>query len=86
MNPKIKKIQEEILKNEERVAQAQFKVKELRRELIEAENTELISAMRSIEASPEDLKALLERIAEQTNTAKTNPPESNTETVESGEA
>ena len=62
MNPKIEKINAEIKKHQDRIAESTAKVKELERQRTEIENTDIIGLVRAIDATPEELSALLKRL------------------------
>ena len=56
------KLKEELEKARQKAAQWQARAKDLERQLTEQENLEIIQAVRSITASPEELGDILERI------------------------
>ena len=56
------KIREELEKARQKAAQWQARAKDLERQLTEQENLEIIQAVRSITASPEELGDILGRI------------------------
>jgi septal ring factor EnvC (AmiA/AmiB activator) len=59
MNPKIEKINAEIEKQQTRITNAQTRIKELERQRTELENTDIIGLVRAVNATPEELAALL---------------------------
>ena len=59
MNPRIEKINQEIQKHQERIQRSQERIKELEQQRTELENTEIISLVRSIRATPEELAEFL---------------------------
>lgn len=59
MNPKIEKINIEIAKQQSAIEKAQARIKELKRQRTELENTDIIGLVRAIDATPEELAALL---------------------------
>ena len=64
MNPKIERINTEIKKQQEKIAEGQARIKELERQRTEIENTDIIGLVRAIDATPEELAALLRSIRE----------------------
>lgn len=73
MNSKVEKIRAEIEKNKEIIIQKQARIRELERQLTEAENVELVMAIRSINAPPEKLLDIIAQISKRsTLTAKAN--------------
>ena len=62
MNPRIEKLRAELEKTKERIARNQTRQRELERQLVEAENADIIAAVRSMDVLPEDLAALIKRI------------------------
>ena len=62
MNPRIEKINQEIQKHQERIQKSQKRIRELEQQRMELENTEIIGLVRSIHATPEELKELLRSI------------------------
>lgn len=56
------KLKEELGKARQKAAQWQARAKDLERQLTEQENLEIIQAVRSITASPEELGDILEKI------------------------
>ena len=59
MNPKIEKINTEIKKHQDRIAESTNRIKELERQRTEIENTDIIGLVRAVNATPEELAALL---------------------------
>lgn len=64
MNPKIEKINMEIKRQQEKIAEGQNRIKELERQRTEIENANIIGLVRAIDATPEELAALLRSIKE----------------------
>ena len=62
MNPKIEKINTEIKKHQERIAESTNRIKELERQRTEIENTDIIGLVRAVNATPEELAALLKSL------------------------
>jgi len=62
LNPRIEKLRAELEKTKERIARNQTRQRELERQLVEAENADIIAAVRSMDVLPEDLAALIKRI------------------------
>lgn len=59
MNPKIDRINAEIEKQQAKIAEGQNRVRELERQRTELENADIIGLVRAIDATPEELAALL---------------------------
>ena len=59
MNAKIERIQTELSKVKEKIIKAQARQKELERQLVEAQNANIVAAVRAIDVKPEDLQGLL---------------------------
>ncbi|MBQ9720950.1 MAG: DUF4315 family protein [Oscillospiraceae bacterium] len=63
-NPaKIDRLREDLARAEEKAAEWQARVKDIRRQITEQENLEILQAVRSVAASPEELRGLLAQIA-----------------------
>lgn len=62
MNPKIEKINTEIKKYQERIVESTNRIKELERQRTEIENTDIIGLVRAVNATPEELAALLKSL------------------------
>ncbi len=62
MNPKIEKINMEIEKSNSKITELQARVKELERQRTELENTDIIGLVRAVNATPEELAALLKSL------------------------
>jgi len=62
LNPRIEKLRAELEKTKERIARNQARQRELERQLVEAENADIIAAVRSMDVLPEDLAALIKTI------------------------
>ena len=59
MNPKIRKIDEETAKNNEKIAKLQERNRELAQQRTELENTDIIGIVRSMGLTPDQLAALI---------------------------
>lgn len=59
---KIDRLREELEKARQKAVEWQARAKDIERRITEQENLEIIQAVRSITASPEDLKDILTRI------------------------
>lgn len=59
MNPKIDRINAEIEKQQAKIVEGQNRVRELERQRTELENADIIGLVRAIDATPEELAALL---------------------------
>jgi len=62
MNSKVEKIKSEITKQKEAIAKSQHRIRELEKQLTEAENAELVMAIRSINVPPEQLLEVISKI------------------------
>jgi len=62
LNAKIEKIQTELSKVKDKIAKAQARQKELERQLVEAQNADIVAAVRAIDVKPEDLQSFVEKI------------------------
>ena len=62
MNPKIAKLRAELEKNTERIARLQARNGELKQQIQELENLDIISMVRECGMTPEQLSALLEKL------------------------
>ena len=62
MNPKIKKVIEEIERTKAKISELQTLLPELERKRIEMENTEIIKLIRSADILPAELPAFLESL------------------------
>lgn len=61
MNPKIEKITREIEKTQARIADDQARLKELERQKLNLENTEIVVLFRSVDVAPSELAAFIEK-------------------------
>lgn len=77
---KLRRLREDLARAKEKAAEWQARAQEIERKIKEQENTEILCVVRSVAASPEELRALLERI----RTTWTMPPEDAGETVSDG--
>lgn len=60
MNPKIKKIDAEYEKNAAKITELQERQKELEKQRLELENTDIIGIVRSMGLTPDQLSALIQ--------------------------
>ena len=67
MNPRIQKITEDITKLRRRIEAAQTRIRELERQKIEIENTDIVALVRAIGIPPEELAAFAKRLQTQEN-------------------
>ena len=65
MNAKIEKIQAELSKVKDKIAKSQARQKELERQLVEAQNADIVAAVRAIDVKPEELQTLIARLKSQ---------------------
>lgn len=65
MNPKIEKITREIEKTRTRIIEDQARLKELERQKIDLENTEIVVLFRSVDVAPAELAAFIEKYKQQ---------------------
>ena len=65
MNAKIEKIQAELSKVKDKIAKSQARQKELERQLVEAQNADIVAAVRAIDVKPEELQALIAKLKSQ---------------------
>ena len=66
---KIDKLREDLARAEEKAAEWQARAKDIRRQITEQENLEILQLVHSVAASPEELRGLLAQI-----TAAKQPP------------
>lgn len=62
MNPKIAKLRAELEKNTERITRLQARNGELKHQIQELENLDIVSMVRECGMTPEQLSALLEQL------------------------
>lgn len=62
MNPKIAKLRAELEKNAERIAKLQTRNGELKQQIQELENLDIVSMVRECGMTPEQLSALLDKL------------------------
>ena len=79
MNPKIDKVNRDIEKTRERIAGAQAKLKELERQKVDMENTEIIAIFRSQSVPPGKIAALIKAYRDGTGVPPELPKLSETE-------
>ena len=65
MNPKIKKITDEIAKLKRKITDSQARLRELERQKLELENADIVAAVRSIDVPPEKLQELIQQLQSQ---------------------
>lgn len=61
-NSRIVKLRDDLARAQEKAAEWQARTRDIERQITEQENMEILRAVRSIVASPEELPELLERI------------------------
>lgn len=71
---KIEKINADIVKAKEKIAEWQARLRDLEKQKTEQENLEIIQAVRGVTASPEELRSILDLI----RSAKEPPRQTNT--------
>ncbi len=59
---KIERLKIELARAREKSAEWQARVRDIERQITECENTEILQAVRSIAASPEELRGLLDML------------------------
>ena len=59
MNPKIEKVEKEIMKTKNKIAEQQAKLRDLEKQKIELENTDYVAVARSFHLTPEELAEIL---------------------------
>lgn len=59
MNPKIEKVEKEITKTKNKIAEQQAKLRDLEKQKIELENTDYVAVARSFHLTPEELAEFL---------------------------
>ena len=59
MNPKIEKVEKEIVKTKNKIAELQEKVRDLEKQKTELENTDYVAIARSFHLTPQELAELL---------------------------
>ena len=59
---KIERLREDLAKAEEKAAQWQARAKDIRRQITEHENMEILQLVHSVAASPEELRGLLDQL------------------------
>lgn len=59
MNPKIEKVEKEITKTKNKIAEQQAKLRDLEKQKIELENTDYVVVARSFHLTPEELAEFL---------------------------
>jgi len=62
VNNRIGRLKDDLARAKERLTEYQARVRDIERQITEQENLEILRAVRSVAASPEDLRGLLERI------------------------
>ena len=62
MNPRIAKLRAELEKNTERIARLQTRNGELKQQIQELENLDIVSMVRECGMTPEQLSALLDKL------------------------
>ena len=62
MNPRIRKISDEIIKLRRKVNDNQARLRDLERQKLELENADIVAAVRSIDVPPEELRAFIQQL------------------------
>lgn len=70
--PKIEKLKTDLLRAKEKANEWQARARDIERQITECENLEILQTVRSIAATPEELRTLLDSIR-----AAKEPPETN---------
>ena len=65
MNPKIKKVNDQIDKTKAKITEFQARLRELERQKTEIENTEIVELVRGVDATPQELAAFIRAFREQ---------------------
>jgi len=60
--PKIDKLKAELVRAKEKASEWQARVRDIERQITECENTEILQAVRSIAATPEELRDVLDML------------------------
>ena len=68
MNPKLAKINAEIGKTKDKIAEHQARLRELERQKTEIENTEIVELMRGVDATPQELASFIRAFRKQGGT------------------
>lgn len=75
MNPKLQKLRAELEKNTEKISKLQSRNAELRKQIQELENIDIIGMVRECGLSPEELSGLLAKVQAAPNAADTEEKE-----------
>ena len=75
MNPKLQKLRAELEKNTEKISKLQSRNAELRKQIQELENIDIIGMVRECGLSPEELAGLLAKVQAAPNAADTKEKE-----------
>ena len=59
MNPRIKKLKDEIEKTKDRVNKGQVRLRELEKQLTDLENADIVAAVRGVDIAPDELDAFV---------------------------
>ena len=62
MNPKIEKLENEIVKTREKLVEMQERLKNLERQKTEMENSEIVALFRSLDMTPSELAAFIKEM------------------------
>jgi hypothetical protein len=68
MNPKYAKVNAEIDKVKTKITELQARLRDLERQKTEIENTEIVELVRSVDATPQELAAIIRTCREQSRT------------------
>ena len=75
MNPKLQKLRAELEKNTEKISKLQFRNAELKKQIQELENIDIIYMVRECGLTPEALSGLLAKVQAVPNAAETKEKE-----------
>jgi len=75
MNPKLQKLRAELEKNTEKISKLQFRNAELKKQIQELENIDIIYMVRECGLTPEALSGLLAKVQAAPNAAETKEKE-----------
>lgn len=76
---RIGRLRDELARAKEKAAEWQARARDIERQITELENTEILRLVRSVAASPEEVRSLLERIQASFGTANNHISKEETE-------
>jgi len=76
---KLSRLKEDLQRAKEKAAEWQARARDIERQITELENTEILRLVRSVAASPEEVRSLLERIQASFGTANNHISKEETE-------